>query len=143
MNKGNEFYENYCIDNLSKKMLLDDPDLAVGLARWNKGFGGHPLAQKMDVLKLGNKEVVRGLAQGSCNNKWGETKAAQDLRVLKLRDGEVAYILGFYSEANGWGRTPAAQDKRVLELCDGGVRKIINLVKSMREALLKNIGVID
>lgn len=114
-------YKKYDCENLTKEKLLDDPDLAVGLAMFNRDFGNHKLAQDLEVLSLNGGDVALELAVGSGESNWGRTDVAQNLDVLSFCDGEVAKALATHSDKNGWWDTPAAQNLEVLKLQEGEV----------------------
>lgn len=121
MKEDEKFYRDYDVDNLDEDKLLEDPDLAVGLARWNKDFSKKEFVENFDILKLNGGEVAYWLARKSFINGWGELEIAQNLEVLKLYEGKVASSLAKNSKDNNWGRTKAARIIEVLELDEGGV----------------------
>lgn len=123
-----DVYKKYNLDELTKGVLFKDPDLAMGLARCNSGFGRHDLAQDFEVLGLNDGMVAKLLAKFSDVNGWGETSAAQDFEVLSLGGGAVAEWLAAcaYSGLNDWGETPAAQKKKVKDLMEGNVGNLLD-----------------
>lgn len=87
-------YQNYNLSTLTKEDLIRDANLAVALARENKNFGTHLLAQDLNILGLNNGEVAKELALNSKKNGWGRTNAARNPKVRELADGEVDNLLG-------------------------------------------------
>lgn len=113
------------LDKLSKEELLEDPSLAVDLAKYNFDFGEHELAQNLDVLNLKEGKVALCLGINSDKNGWGMTEAAQQLEVLGLKGGAIALSLIYFSGLSGWVKTVAAQNPKVRNLCSGEMgRKI-------------------
>lgn len=121
LNKKIHFYKNYVLKSLNKDDLLKDEDLAVGLARWNRDFGGHELAQDFDVLSLSKGQVALELAEHSVVNGWGQTEAVKDLRVLKLCDRDVALMLALFFPENSWSYDFISKDPNVFGMCFGRV----------------------
>lgn len=121
MSKSKEFYEEFDLENLTKEELLDNSELAMGLAEYNMDFGKHPLAQDFEVLSLRDGGVAYHLAENSTKNGWWETEMAQNWDVLSLYDGNVALALARGTQGHDWWETPAAQDLKVLALCNGRV----------------------
>lgn len=116
------FYKNYDLDSLKEDDLLNNVDLAEGLAYFNMKLGKHPLAQNREVLKLEDGYIAMCFAYSSAGgNEWGMTEVAQDPEVLKMFREQVAYYLAAFSYENGWAQTPAAQDLEVLALYNGEV----------------------
>lgn len=133
-------YKNYSLEGIKKEDLLEDTNLAVGLARYNVDFGTHPLAQEIEILELRNGLVARELAWSSYRNGWAKTDVAQNLEVLKLSMEHVAEGLAYYSDKNGWIKTNAPYEKEVLRLCWGNVKKfIIQATERSSRKLSKNI----
>lgn len=116
-----KFYYDYKVDGLIKKRLLDDPDLALGLVKFNKSFIRHRLLKDLDILALRNGRIGWWLARQSDVNGWAETREAQDIEVLSLYGGLIAVELARCSKKNGWAKTPAAHDFKVLKLANGKV----------------------
>lgn len=126
LEKEPRFYQEYDLGNINKSLLINNSDLTYGLAKWNREFGGHKLAQDLDVLKLGDGKVANWLAFCSDVNGWGRTKASQKLEILKLCDGEVVRWLAERSVSNGWGETPAAENEYVRGLRGGIIGELID-----------------
>lgn len=127
LRKSVDYYKNYDLGSINKNVLLKNRDLACGLARHNKDFGTHPLAQDYNVLILGEGGVAKGLAKNSKENGWGRTNAAQEMSVLMLDNGKVALWLARFSGENEWGMTEAVEKMGVLQLRFGEIA--LNLAK--------------
>lgn len=96
MKKDIEYYKNYDLENLTEEDLLNNINLAMGLAKWNNSFGEHELAEDFKILSLNNGEVAKALAFNSGKNGWGKSLASADSLVRELCDGDVAWWLDHY-----------------------------------------------
>lgn len=121
MKLSKEDYIDYDLENLTRKDLLSNPSLAIGLAEYNYEFGKHRLAQDIKVLELRGGKVAETLAWRSGENGWAKTPAAQKKKVLSMSNEAVVSNLAYWSNKNGWGKTDAGRDLEISKMCDGKV----------------------
>lgn len=95
LKKEIDFYENYDLENLIKKNLLDDIDLAMGLARHNIKFREHALSREREILELNNGKVGAELVY-HCRRAgdYGKNKTLQKMILEGLDKMTIGGISG-------------------------------------------------